>query len=368
MIDRHLVFVGPHAGGATIPSRPAAIWEALARSGAFRNSVRVERRRPDRFLAARMGREARPEKQPTEPVIAHPWPFGRLERRFLRALVERSAGPSVLWISDPKSAPVFRDIATLGRDHCLLVFDAYDAWDLSPLVRGRRRRAAVADGYDAAAEHAHLVFGNTPFVVARFRSWGAGNVVLLPNAAPSPAPWAKPPMPAAPFLLYAGRVHERLDAAILTAVAKAFPGIEVRIAGPVEREPAGWRAFVRSPNVRLLGPVPSDAARQMMAAAAACLVPHIVDDYSRSQDTMKAWDAISVGTPVISTGVPPTDGWGAELAIVADDPAAFIGAVHRVLGGEMTATREQRLEFAAANTWEIRAGLATAAIRRAINA
>jgi glycosyltransferase involved in cell wall biosynthesis len=267
----------------------------------------------------------------------------------------------VVWVADPKSVTA---VVGSGRERVpwRVVVDAYDAWDRSPLVRGERRLRAVSEGYAAAAARADLVFANTTMMRDRLADLGARDARLLPNACPpvDPGPAAADRRPAG--LVYVGRIHERFDAGLVGAVAAALPETTITIAGPVEREPDGWSALTTRTNVRLPGRVEIGVAREMIGAAAALIVPHRVDDYTRSQDAMKAWDAIASGTPVISTPIPPADDWPSGLAEVCADEASFVAAARRAVDGLLEARRSDRLAFAAENQWSSRAAQAIAAI------
>jgi hypothetical protein len=162
-----------------------------------------------------------------------------------------------------------------------------------------------------------------------------------------------------------GRVHERFDTSLVAAVADRLPDVPIVIAGAIERRPAGWAGLIARGNVRLEGTVPYERARDLIGRSRGLLVPHRPDDYTRSQDAMKAWDAISVGAPVLSTRVPPADQWAEPLAAVADEPADFAAKAVRLVAGQFDAGRQGRLELAAANTWPRRAEAAVAAIREA---
>jgi hypothetical protein len=78
---------------------------------------------------------------------------------------------------------------------------------------------------------------------------------------------------------------------------------------------------------------------------------------------MKAWDAISVGAPVLATPVPPVDRWPAGLALVAAAPGEFATAAERLVSGALDTARPDRLAFAAANGWAQRAATVIDAIR-----
>lgn len=370
-----LIFISPHpARSEGLPNRPAKLLSAFIDARAFDDVVVVNRLRPTAFVGhARGGRPISGGGLPGlvrrlangALLVEHPWPFGRLERRFLSGLLatlaHRRPGGVVAWAADPKSVP-----AVVGRNRnertWRVVVDAYDAWDRSPLVRGERRRRAVVEGYRAAAAGADLIFANTSAMRDRLCELGAGDVRLLPNACPpvDPRPVAAGDRPAG--LVYVGRIHERFDAALASAVAAALPETIVTIAGPVEREPVGWPALAARPNVRLPGRVTSTAARQMIGAAAGLIVPHRVDDYTRTQDAMKAWDALASGTPVISTPIPPADAWPPGLSEVCPDTETFVAAARRAVAGQLRAARADRLAFAAQNQWSARAAVAVGAI------
>jgi hypothetical protein len=100
----------------------------------------------------------------------------------------------------------------------------------------------------------------------------------------------------------------------------------------------------------------------MVANAAALLIPHTVDDYTLSQDAMKAWDAIAVGTPVVASPLPPVITWPPGLAVIGADSQAFVAGVRSVLSGHLAAGRTARLEYARANGWDTRARTAVQAI------
>lgn len=370
-----LLFVSTYALSSRLPTRSSWLLRALRAEPTVRSVTTIDRCRPSQLGRFARGRSFELHRQVDASLdaIEHPWPFGRLETRWLeryvRRRVARSDIPVVVWVADPKSAPFLSRVHDVPPRRLVRVFDAYDAWDLSPLVRGRRRRSAVLAGYTAAARHADVVFANTAFMGRRMRDLGATNASILPNAAPV-VEFADVQVQVAgpqPYLVYVGRIHERVDVDLLAAVAEAFPTVLIRMIGPVEREPSGWQDYVARPNVRLDGPLVGEQLLATVGASAALLVPHCVDDYTLSQDAMKAWDALAVGTAVISTPVPPVIDWPAGLATVGADAKAFVGGVRTVLDGQPDGARAARLAYARANGWDARAGAAVRAITAIID-
>ena len=185
-----LLYVSPHAILARLPTRPARLLDALRASDAVRAVTVVNRRRPSDIgpFVRKRSLEVRTTIDANLVAIEHPWPFGTLEARWLERLVHRamlsSGGPVVLWICDPKSAQVLSRLQHIPNARLVRVFDAYDAWDLSPIVRGRWRRRAVVNGYRTAAKYADVVFANTEFMARRMQALGSARVSVLQNAAP----------------------------------------------------------------------------------------------------------------------------------------------------------------------------------------
>jgi glycosyltransferase involved in cell wall biosynthesis len=350
------MYVTPHpAFGPSLPTRPGALLEALLASHAFETTVVVNRVRPSTFLRARLRRDRRPTA-PGVRVVEHAWPFGSRERRFLTRLARSLPAPVTAWVADPKAAFFLADLGPSAFG----VLDAYDAWDISPLVVGERRRKAVRDGYRVAARHARIVFANTELMADRLRALGAADVRHLPNASPTPEPIAPD---VEPSLVYVGRIHERFSCQLVAAAADRLPAVAFRLIGPVERTPEGWVSLLERQNVRHEGALDADTARAAIGRSRGLLIPHTVDDYTRSQDAMKAWDAISVGAPVLATPIPPVDRWPRGLALMAAGPAEFAAAAERIVSGELDAGRSDRLAFAEANGWAQRAAEVLEAMR-----
>ena len=377
-----LLYVTPHrVRGAGLPNRPAALLEGLVRSRAFDRVVVVNRLRADRLVRSGAGGRLRRRgpwwwiERDLEglTLVEHLWPFGQAESGALpaiaRAMIAGGSGRDgdlVIWVADPKSAIVFETMESWAAGVPVIrVFDAYDAWDLSPLVRGNRRRDAVRRGYAVAARCADVVFANSPFMADRMRHGGANIVHLVTNGAPgvSESTELAGSLPHRLGFAYVGRVHERVAVPLLEALADEARPEPLRIIGPIEREPDGWRRLIARDNVVLEGSRPQVAAHRILAETRALIVPHVVDDYTRSQDAMKVWDALSIGTPVIATSIPPAASLPDYAVLLADNPDAVRAAAQRIIRGELAPFAAQRRALAAENSWDRR----IEAIRREID-
>lgn len=355
-----IVWVTPH-GRALIAergwsTRPARLARELAEAGS--PVVMVARTKPWRTVQALRDVAWRPAfgpvfeatriRLPNLRLLEHTLPPGAAERWVVDRII-RSLGSEVraVVVSDPRSASVF--VEPLEG---LRIFDAYDAWDLSPLYRHRPARVStIRRGYRLAADHADLVVANTQAMADRMRALGARRVEVLPNAGPEPA--TSPT--GGSTVIYLGNVQGRLrlDLAAAAADAAVRHGTELRIVGAVQEEPAGWGTLLTRPGVAYRGPRYGAELDVELAQARVGIVPHRVDDYTRSQDAMKAWDYLARGLAIVSTSVPPASDIPG-LAAIADDPERFGALVAARLADDAEAARE-RLALAAAHTWRRRA-------------
>lgn len=161
------------------------------------------------------------------------------------------------------------------------------------------------------------------------RLTGAVNVEVIPNGVSHfPEPWTPP---ATNLLLYTGSLTyaPNLDAVswftyeVLPLVQQAVPTARLVVTGALPR--AG--ATPRRPDIELTGVV--DSLDRVYRESRVFVAPLRAGTGTR----IKLLEAMAIGMPVVTTrkgaeGLPVEDG---VHALVADDPAAFAGAVVRLL-------------------------------------
>ena len=356
-------FVTPH-GRALVEergwtTRPARLALALAKRG---NPVNVVARTPPwktvRALRRVKWRPSYPvlleasQRGPFEPtLLEHPFPAGLMESVAVGWMLARK-GPAatVILVSDPRSAGVLRHRSRRQ----VAVFDAYDAWDLSPLFAGHARLVReIERGYRTAARDADLVVANTPMMADRMVRLGARDVELLPNGAPA---GIEASVEKRPDVLYLGNVQRRVRLELLHAAADAAGAVggTLRIVGQMQDQPDGWNTLISRQAVVYVGHRVGHALEDELSSAAIGIVPHRVDDYTRSQDAMKAWDYLAAGLPIVSTSVPPATSV-TGLAAIADDPESFSALISKLLRSRSSVNVLDRRALATAHSWDQRA-------------
>jgi len=283
-----------------------------------------------------------------------------LTNLLLRRMARRLPQPLVLWVYDPCAA------RSVGA--CREAFAVYDCVDDYPEQAGpdRRRRQLAVHGDAHTASRSRLVFATTSplherhsrlnpkthlvpnvadyahFAPAADRSFAGEDVAGLPR----------------PVVGFAGNfTASKLDFDLLEAVAVARPAWTILLIGPARAETRARLARLSAlPNVRWLGPKPYAKLPRYIAAFDVGLIPYESNDYTRSCFPLKLYEYLAAGKAVVATGLPELAGMEPDVVVAAGDAASVIGAVEEALGRSGDDDRRRRMEVAAGNTWETRAG------------
>jgi glycosyltransferase involved in cell wall biosynthesis len=198
----------------------------------------------------------------------------------------------------------------------------------------------------------------------------AGRIIHLPHGAPAsaiaPRPQDRPAEPpddiahlTRPLLGFVGSLGDRIDWALVAALARAFSDGSVVLIGrePVADPRGAWygqyEAAVSLPNVHRLGWRPQAEIGHYNAAFDVCLIPYRPDHpFNRVSCPTKLMDYMATSRPVVCTPLPECRLYE-HLFEVAGSDEAFVDAVRRVVAqGSDDGRASLRWEAARAATWE----------------
>lgn len=227
----------------------------------------------------------------------------------------------------------------------------YDCIDLHTAFPGVPPEVGSAE--EDLLRRAHLVTATSSDLAERSRAGGAW-VHLLPNAV-DPADFPDPaPLPSPRRAGYVGAVDGRFDAGALEAAARALPGWEIAVAGTVEERATADR-LARLPGVKLLGEIPRGRVPGFLRGLGVGLVPFVDSSQTRAVDSVKIYEMLASGLPVVARRLPETGRWPEPLVYLYDDPARLPELLERALQEDSPALRLRRREAVAAHTWDRRA-------------
>ena len=273
---------------------------------------------------------------------------------------------------------VRRAVARMGvRVHSTIVASLTDMLDVVP---AGRRVFFGTDDYVAGA----ALMGTDPRWLARVearqlakadvviaispvlqRKWGARrpDVHLVPNgcmaeqlALADTTPVAAGLELSSPIAGFLGHLSERIDLAMLSAVAEA--GVSLLLVGP--RSPtfeiAKLDALLARPNVQWVGPQPFAALPSYLRAIDVGLTPYAQSDFNEASFPLKTLEYLAAGRPAVVSDLPAHRWIGSPHVTIADTPASFAASTVDLLE-RPPAPREAaaRRAFGAANSWASRA-------------
>lgn len=285
--------------------------------------------------------------------LEHCLPFGFVEELLLPKLIKKIAkklkiNKYVLWISDPKSAGLLKRINTIN------IVDAYDDWSLSPLFKQKKRHMKyIIRGYEIIKYNANIIITNTVHMKNKlnFRD----NVYIVNNTSSLVNNYFDINVTSLPFkgkvVGYVGNLHERIDIDLLEYLFHKFPDTNFVFVGKNEFKSNYFNNLIsKYSNVLLCDPVSYNKVSSYIKNFDVCIVPHIVNEYTMSQDSMKIYDYLSLGKPIVTTKIPPAD-LLTDYLYVAESHEEFAIKLKEALEEDDVELLNKRIEYMKRNTW-----------------
>lgn len=136
----------------------------------------------------------------------------------------------------------------------------------------------------------------------------------------------------APIVGVVGQFNERTDFRYLRAIQSA--GLSLLLIGPrflgVEAG-AEFDELIGRPGVQWIDQVPPDQLPEFMCAISVGLTPYADTVFNRRSYPLKTLEYLSAGIPVVSTTVPPLDGFDPRFVRAAEEPSTFVQAIRDLL-------------------------------------
>jgi glycosyltransferase involved in cell wall biosynthesis len=240
------------------------------------------------------------------------------------------------------------------------------------------------------ARRADLVFVTSPILYESKRDLNE-RICLVPNAVDYEAfaaileaglsPPADMETVPSPIAGYVGAINDKLDLALLARVARGCVdhiaplgqgrpvplerNWSMVLVGPVritdEEGQRALQALSALPHVHFLGRKRVDEVPRYIAACDVCLLPYRINQWTRSIDSLKLYEYLACGKPVVATDLPAAQRFS-EVVRVATGEAEFLASMSAALNEDRPALQTARRRVAAQHTWEQRVASISAAI------
>jgi len=224
------------------------------------------------------------------------------------------------------------------------------------------------------ARRADLVFVTSPTLLESKRRLNE-RVVLVPNAVDFAAFSAilgsesQPPHDMAaipsPIVGYVGAINDKVNLGLLVQVARRRTDWSLALVGPVavanHESQYALKKLEALPNVYLLGRKKVEDVPSYIAACDVCLLPYRVNEWTRSIDSLKLYEYLACGKPVVATDVPAARRFS-EFVMVAVDETEFAAGIDAALSEDGPEMQARRRAVASEHTWDQRVESLSAAI------
>ena len=246
--------------------------------------------------------------------------------------------------------------------HSLLVYHITDDYAAFGHLSDGQRAALLAEERELLAA-ADLTIVTAPRLL-EIKAPVARRIELIPNgvdlaafqrAAVSP-PATRHPQPAI-RLGYSGHVSARLDLALLREMALARPDWQLVFAGSTWDAGCAeaLQALKTLPNVQFLGLLPVEDVPSFIAGCDVCLIPYRVTDETRAISSLKLYEYLAAGKPVVSARVPAAEEHAPVVRMADATVESWVNQVEAALAErDDPAQMAARRAVAAENTWEER--------------
>jgi teichuronic acid biosynthesis glycosyltransferase TuaH len=273
----------------------------------------------------------------------------RYERR-MRAAAERMGLVAPALITSNPLLAGFGSFDWAGP----VTYYAWDDWTASE--RHRRYWPAYRDAFEgirAAGRRVCAISADALDVIAP-----TGPAIVVPNGI-EPSEWDSPGdapawllSQAAPRLLYVGALGTRVDVAQARAVAEAHPGGSLTFVGWWADE-AHFEPLLDLPNVSFVTRRPRSEITGAIAAADACLIPHVRTRLTEAMSPLKLFEYLAGGAPVAAVDLPPIAAVEEKGVFLAPAGGDIVPAVARALAAGRASEAERRA-FLGRHSWQQR--------------
>lgn len=253
--------------------------------------------------------------------------------------------------------------------------DEYSAYALaSEQIDGRDRRQIIRETEADLIRRVDLVLVTSPALLQSKCSLHP-HVVLAPNGVDfehfaRPASFSPPDLANLPHPLigYAGVLNEKIDFALIAAVAGGHPEWTFVLVGPdALRNPDDLQGLRELDNVHLLGGKPVEALPAYVQAFDAGMMPYRRNEWTRNISPLKLYEYLATGVPIVSTPIPAVEPFAGDVWLAADADA-FAQAIAAALAVDTLDRRRRQQDLARPHTWEQRLEIISAAIQERLDA
>ncbi len=153
---------------------------------------------------------------------------------------------------------------------------------------------------------------------------------------------------------FIGVVDFRFDSGLMCHLAQERPDWSFVIVGPVKGDARGLDALRALPNVRFVGNKPIETLPAYARRMDVCLLPYVIDGFTRHIFPLKLYEYMAAGKPIVSTDLEEMRPYAGDGLTIACDRDQFLAAIERELASDSVERAAAREMASRAHSWDRR--------------
>jgi len=159
-----------------------------------------------------------------------------------------------------------------------------------------------------------------------------------------------------PVCGYVGVIESRIDFQLIKEVIRATPEIAYEFVGPIIIEgDADLEEIKGLSNVTFSGPVSSEEVPNKILSFDICIMPHVLNSFTRSMSPLKFYEYMAAFKPIIMTNVPPADKVGNISGVyIPHSVADWVSSINEALTlqKEQLKNDQERMNLIQSHSWD----------------
>lgn len=159
-----------------------------------------------------------------------------------------------------------------------------------------------------------------------------------------------------PRIGFVGTFDERVDYQLLGLISEKFHNSSIVLIGLPEMKSAVRRLSLRN-NIYMIGWKDNNVLPAYVNYFDVCICPYIVNDFTKGVSSIKIFEYLALGKPVVTTDLPFFRHLHLTgLIKVVRNKEEFLRGIQEYLTNDEEVLRKARIDFSKQNTWEERVG------------
>ncbi len=157
-----------------------------------------------------------------------------------------------------------------------------------------------------------------------------------------------------PIVGYVGGIHKWIDQQLVKSIALELPDLAFVFVGPLQTD-VSFLSDIK--NIYFLGNKRHQELPNLIKYFSVTMIPYVVSDYTKNVYHTKLNEYLSMGKPVVSTGLPEIINFNRkyqDMVYIAGPAAGFIEQVKNAMDQDSDELRQRRIAAADDNSWQNR--------------